>query len=134
MKKLFATTAVALLLSAPAFASPMTAIAAADALAAAQADADAKAAAIGAAKNGDVTGGDTTSKTKTGDTVAAALGQAPSALSPSGICGKDNRFAFGALQWSDYSSKCFNYQIAIIAAQAGNWTLANQWVERADGM
>ena len=76
----------------------------------------------------------------TGDTnaIGAALSQSESALSVEGVCGKDNRFAFGLLQWSDYSSKCFNYQMAILAALSRDipadqrWTLANQWVERAD--
>lgn len=95
---------------------------------------------VGVGKGGSAkaSGGDSsvTNSNGNGDTtsIGAALGQAPSALSPAGICGKDTRIALGVLQWSDYSSKCFNYQIAIVAAQAGNWELANQWVARADEM
>jgi len=66
--------------------------------------------------------------------VGAALAQAPTALSNAGICGKGTKFIFGALEWSDYSSKCFNYMIAMEAAKRGQWELANQWVIRADGM
>lgn len=69
-----------------------------------------------------------------GDTQAlgVALGQAPTAVS--GICGKGNKFGFGALEWTDFSSKCFNYMIAMEAAKRGEWDLTNQWVERADQM
>lgn len=71
---------------------------------------------------------------KTDGSVGAALGQAATALSVEGVCGKGTKIAFGALEWSDYSSKCFNYQIALMAAQSGEWELANEWVQRADGM
>ena len=62
--------------------------------------------------------------------LGVALGQAPTSVS--GICGKGNKFAFGALEWTDFSSKCFNYMIALEAAKQGNYDLANQWVVRAD--
>ena len=64
--------------------------------------------------------------------VGVGLAQAPTAIS--GICGKGNKFAFGALEWTDFSSKCFNYMIALEAAKRGEWDLTNQWVTRADGM
>lgn len=141
MKHLLATTALALVvMTGQAGATPpIVAAAGAGALSSSQAGALAGAEATGVGTGvgtgGDASAGSTGSvKNESGDTVAAALGQAPSALSVEGVCGKDNRFAFGAIQWSDYSSKCFNYQLALIAAQTGNWTLANQWVERADGM
>ena len=73
---------------------------------------------------------------KSGDTnvYGGAIGQAPTAVSPGGHCGKGTKFIFGALEWTDYSGKCFNYHLAEIAAQQGNWELANQWVKRADDM
>jgi len=78
--------------------------------------------------------GSVTNESGDSRSLGVALGQAPTALSVEGVCGKGTKFVFGVLEWSDYSSKCFNYQIAIVAAQKGNWELANQWVERADGM
>jgi len=90
---------------------------------------------VGVGGNSDSGGNTSTNSSKDNSTsVGAALGQAPTALSQQGICGKGTKFVFGALEWSDYSSKCFNYQIAIIAAEKGDWELANQWVKRADDM
>jgi len=63
--------------------------------------------------------------------LGVALGQAPTAVS--GICGKGNKLLGGLLvEWTDFSSKCFNYMIAIEAAKQGNYELANQWVVRAE--
>lgn len=77
-----------------------------------------------------------TAENNSGDTnvFGGALGQALSALSPGGICGKENRFGWGLVQWSEYSDKCFNYTIAIKAAERGEWAAANAWACRADGM
>ena len=60
-----------------------------------------------------------------------ALGQAPTAAYG---CLKGNRIVFGLIEWTDDSSKCENYAIARIAANRGEWDLANQWVSRADGL
>ena len=66
-------------------------------------------------------------------TVGAALGQAPTAVSPNSKCGKGTKFFFGLLEWTDYSDKCFDREMAMIAAaQYNNWELANQWTTRAD--
>ena len=109
--------------TAPANATPPIAIAGA----AAVAEANGEGGAGGA-------GGTSNSRTGGSNTYGGALGQAQSALSAGGICGKDTKFVFGVLQWSDYSSKCFNYHMEMIAAESGDWELANQWVKRADGM
>lgn len=89
---------------------------------------------VGIGKGGSASGG--TAENNSGDTNAfgGALGQALSALSPGGICGKENRFGWGFIQWSEYSDKCFNYTIAIKAAERGEWETANAWACRADGM
>ena len=83
----------------------------------------------GQSSNNDISNG-------SGDTTAVGvgLGQAATALSPGGICGMGIKFLFGATEWSQYSSKCFNYMIAMEAAKRGEWELANQWVIRADQM
>lgn len=129
---LASTIVAASLYSSVAMANPLAAEAAATLLADShdkqtiENDADAAAKAAG--------GRGGSSSTKTEGSVGAALGQAATALSVEGVCGKGTKLAFGALEWSDYSSKCFNYQLAIIAAQHGQWENANRWVERADGM
>jgi hypothetical protein len=85
---------------------------------------------------------------KSGDTTALgfSFNQAATALSAAGICGKGSKFGFGAVEWSDYSSKCFDYHMAMQAQQAGLqaaiagnpdladklFTSANEWVARAD--
>lgn len=81
---------------------------------------------------GSGTGG--SSSNTTGDTKALGLGIAQAPTAVSGICGKGNKVGFGAFEFTDFSSKCFNYMIAMEAAKRGEWALANQWVERADGM
>ncbi len=124
-------------LSAPAFAFGPAAVAGAQAVSGAIADADATGVGIGGnQRQGQGQSSDNSVTNKSGDStsVGAALAQAPTALSVGGICGKGTKFVFGALEWSDYSSKCFNYMIAMEAAKRGEWSLANQWVERADGM
>jgi len=122
MRNFVLVSAAALMLSAaPAMANPM---------ALAGAGAAAQAASEAASQS------DQTSTNKTGDTtvVSGALGQAQTALSQSGPCGKGNRFLFGLLEWTDYSSKCFNYHMAIEAEHVGNHERANMWVKRADGI
>ena len=116
-----ASAAIVLFSTVPAMANPM-ALAAAGA--AAQAESDS------------ISQSNPTSSSKTGDTttIAGALGQAPTALSQSGPCGKGNKFGFGLLEWSDYSSKCFNYHMAIEAERNGQYERANEWVKRADGL
>lgn len=105
------------------FASPAMAfgpVAAAGALSAANADADA---------NSRATGGSASSKDDS-TTVGVGLGQAPTAGSD--WCAKGTKFGFGALEWTDYSSKCMQFRLAIIAEQAGNHERANLWVQRAE--
>ena len=88
----------------------------------------------GVGVGGDSSSGDVSNKSGSTNLYSGAIGQAPTAVSPSGHCGKGTKFGFGALEWTDYSSKCFNYHLAEIAATQGNWELANQWVVRADDM
>lgn len=80
----------------------------------------------------DASSSNTTSTHNDTTTVGAALGQAPTAVSPNSHCGKGTKFLFGALEWTDYSDKCFDRELAMIAATRGEWELANQWVVRAD--
>lgn len=159
MRKLLTSVAVAsfvVMFSTVSYANPLAVAAGAESLAAAGAVAgggDATAVAGGGKGTGVGIGGGGTgvggggtgtsgSSSDTGDntTIAGALGQAMSALSVGGICGKDSKFAFGLVQWSDYSSKCFNYTIAIEIARdhsipvAERFDLVNMWVERADSM
>ena len=120
-------------LAGPALANPI-AVAGAQAVGSvAASNSFAGAASTGVGVGGEATsssGGNSTKNETTG--YAVGLSQAPTAVS--GVCGKGNKLAFGALAWTDFSSKCFNYMIALEAAKRGEWSLANQWVERADGM
>ena len=79
------------------------------------------------------TSGAVSNTNKYGDSRAlgVALGQSPTAAAG---CLKGTKIAFGLLEWTDASAMCSNYEIAKIAAQAGQWELANQWACRADGM
>ena len=86
----------------------------------------------GASSTSDNGGNSVTNKSGDSRALGVALSQAPTAVT--GICGKGTKFGFGALEWTDFSSKCFNYMIALEAAKQGNYDLANQWVERADQM
>lgn len=121
-------------LAGPALANPI-AVAGAQAVAGSVAESNSFA---GAESTGVGVGGGATSSSGSNSTknettgYAVGLSQAPTAVS--GVCGKGNKFAFGALEWTDFSSKCFNYMIALEAAKRGEWELANQWVVRADGM
>ena len=120
MRTLILAATTAIMFSGAAYANPA-------AVAGAQAIAGAGAIAGG----GDGTGGSASTKTES-TTIGAALGQAPTAVSPNSHCGKGTKFLFGALEWTDYSDKCFDRELAMIAAARGEWELANQWVERAD--
>ena len=149
--KIIAAALLASTVATPALAFGPVAVAGAQALAGAASSSDADATGVGigtggkggaggkgGSANSGATGGDSSvsNDNHSGDTtsIGAALGQAPSALSPAGICGKDTRIALGALQWSDYSEMCFQFQLAIIAEQAGQYERANLWVKRAQGM
>ena len=125
--KTTAVVAGVLLFSTSAYASPI-AVAGAQAIAGAAAEGGTG---VGIGEGGS-SNGSVSNESGDSRSLGVALGQAPTAVS--GICGKGNQFAFGALAWTDFSSKCFNYMIAIEAAKRGEWSLANQWVERADGM
>lgn len=110
-----------------AHANPLVAGPVAQAAAGAVAGSEAEAGA-GASSSGSVSnkGGDT-------NAYGGAIGQAPTAVG-NGPCGKGNKLAFGALEWTDYSDKCFNYSLAIEAERAGQYERANAWVRRADGI
>ena len=112
-------------------AKPLAAEAAASAVAGAAAQS--KAGAVASPTVNDTSAMASKNKSET-TSYGGALAQAPTALSLGGFCGKGNRFLFGALEWSEYSSKCFNYMLAIQAEEAGNFERANEWVKRADDM
>ena len=130
MKACIYAGALLAIVSGPALANPI-AVAGAQAVAGAVAGSQSGAAAEGgtAVGTGGSSGGNSTKNETTG--YAVGLSQAPTAASG---CLKGNKFAFGLLEWTDDSGKCENYRIAFEAARQGNWELANQWVQRADGM
>ena len=118
MRTLILAATTAVFMSSAAYANPVTAVAVAEQLQGQQQGQE--------AMNSNSTHNEST-------TVGAALGQAPTAVSPNSKCGKGTKFLFGALEWTDYSDKCFDREMAMIAAsQYNNWELANQWTERAD--
>lgn len=121
MRKLIASLAVTLIAT-PALATPLAPVAVSGA--------EAIAGAAAGSQSG-ATGGSSNVRQDGSNSYAGALGQSPSAING---CGKDNRFGFGLLQWSDFSDKCFNYNMAIEAENRGDYERANAWVRRADGI
>lgn len=126
-------SAVLALLSTPAFAFGPAAIAGAQAAAGAVGIGEGGdgGTGVGVGKGGSATGGSANSHDDS-TTVGVGLAQAPTA--GAGPCAKGTKFAFGAVEWTDFSDKCLNYELAIIAEKAGQYERANAWVRRADGI
>ena len=123
---LIAATVSTFCFAGTAFANPISAVAVAQQL-------QAQGQLQGQEQNQGQTSSNNSSTHNDSTTVGAALGQAPTAISANSKCGKGTKFLFGLLEWTDYSDKCFDREMAMIAAsQFNNWELANQWTERAD--
>lgn len=122
---IYAGALLSLVVAGPSLATPPI-------VAAAGSEAIAGAVGTGGDATGTGTGGSVNNETGNSRALGVGLGQAPTAVS--GRCGKGNKFGFGALEWTDFSSKCFQYELAIIAEQAGQYERANAWVRRADGL